>query len=295
MPRINHDLRIANGGTISMPPFIGGEVGWGNLSTPSVYVASATQLYPRGTMFRKGEKSYVYSKLFTTTRSGAYGGVTGGLGLFSVAQDSSTLTIASAGAAIGESTVTVTDTLTVNEFAGGLITIYEAGQPIVSMGILSNTATVITLDGALPGTYSTGVTNIHVVKSPYKDVVIPGASVSAGAAFDYCPGVFNSPIDVDGNVAAEDDFVWLQCFGPCFMWASGSYQGGVGGERTVIIEGDGAGQVLNDTLIETMTSFQIIGYLFPGTGDVTVGNNPDPADGTDPSLMQNVVFLTIRQ
>lgn len=289
---INHDLRVYDGGTIYMPEWIGGEVGWGNLKIPNVHVAMATQMYPRGTMLRKGDRSFVYTKLYTTTNPDAYGAYTGGCGLFSVAQDSSGLTIASGGAVLGETTITVTDTLTVNAYAGGLLTMFEAGQPIVSMRIISNTATVITLDGTLPGTYTSSAT-IHVIASPYHDVVIKGVSVSAGSAFDYCPGILNSPLDEDGNVAAEDDFVWLQCWGQCFTWASGSYEGANGGERTAVMLGDGACQVIPAN--DARHNHQIVGYLFPGTGDVTVGNNPDPTDGTDVGFMQHVIYLTIRQ
>ncbi len=288
---INHDLRCVDGGTIYMPPFIGGEVGWGNLDIPDVHIASAVQKYPRGTIFRKGDRTWVYTKLYTTTRSGGYGGVTAGLGLFSVAKPT-TPVIVTGKAQLGESTIMV-DAQTVNAFAGGLLTIYEAGQPVCIRGIISNTATVITIDGTLPGTYTSSAT-CRAVPSPYKDVVIAGASVSAGAAFDYCPGIFNSPLDEDGNRAAEDDFVWLQTAGLCNMWASGTYEGGVGGERVAIIEGDGAANVLSDALIETMSCFQRIGHLYPGFGDVTVGNNPDPADGTDPGFMEHIIFLTIR-
>ena len=287
----NLDLRQVDGGTIYMPPWIEGEEGWGNLALPDPYVGGATQRYPRGTMFRKGNKSWVHTKLFTTTRTDDYGGVSGGLGLFSVAQDSSALS--SPTGTKGENTVTVTSSLgTANLYAGGILTLYEAGQPIVSMGIVSHTDTVITLDGNLPGTYTTSAT-CHVVKSLYHDVVASGVSTSAGSAHDYCPGIHNAPLDESGNRTTIDDFIWLQCHGPCFTWASGSYEGSEGGERTVVMMGDGASQIIVGNNVRH--NHQIIGWLYPGTGDVTVGNNPDPTDGTDVSFMNHIVFLTIRQ
>lgn len=287
---INHDLRVVDGGTVYMPPYIGGEAGWGNLDIPSVYVASAVQHYPRGTMFRKGDKSWVYTKLKTTTNANVYGGYTGGLGLFSVAQDSSNL--GGVSATIGEYTVTTTDTLTVNAFAGGLLTMFEADQPIVSMGIVSNTATVITLDGALPGTYTSSAT-CQVIASPYYEVVMVGASCNADGVYDYCPGIFNSPLDGDGNDTAVSDFVWLQCWGLCFTWASGTYEGETGGERTAVMMGDGACQIMAQD--DYRHNRQVVGYLFPGTGDVTVGNNPATDDGTDVDFMNHIIYLTIRQ
>lgn len=286
---VNRDLRSYDGGTIYMPPYIGGELGWGNLAIPSVHVATAAQQYPRGTMFRKGEKAWVYTKLYTTTRTDAYGAYTAGLGLFSVAKPT-TPTIVTGSAQLGESTVTV-DAQTVNAFAGGLLTIFEAGQPVCILGIISNTATVITVDGKLPGTYTSSAT-CRVVPSPYHDVVIAGPSHSANS-WDYCPGVFNSPLDEDGNVAAINDFVWLQCAGLCNMWASGTYEGGDAGERAAVVMGDGAAQVLSDTLIETLARFQRIGCLYPGFGAGDVGNN-SAETGTAPGLMECIIMLSIR-
>jgi len=272
-----------------MPPWIDGEEGWGNIAIPDPHVAMATQMYPRGTMFRKGSRSWVYSKLYTTTRTDAYGAYTAGLGLFSVAKPT-TPTIVTGSAQLGEFTVTV-DTQTVNAFAGGLITIFEAGQPVCIRGIVSNTATVITLDYALPGTYTSSAT-ARLFPSPYRDVVIPGPSHSANS-WDYCPGIFNSPLDEDGNVAAINDFVWLQTHGLCNMWASGTYEGGDAGERAAVVMGDGAAQVLSDTLIETLARFQRIGYLYPGFGAGDVGNN-SAETGTAPGFMECIIYLTIR-
>jgi len=259
----------------------------------SVYEACATQKYRIGSRRVVDNKVYRYTQLASTTRTGAYGGVTGGLGLFSIATNSGALTIVTA--ALGALTVTISSpTLVVNAYAGGLLTIYEAGQPLAILGIVSNTATVIYLDGPLPGTYTAGVNaNSQVIAGPYASVVIAGVSVSAGAAFDYCPGIFNSPLDEDGNVAAADDYLWLQTWGLCNMWASGSYQGGAGGERVVVVQGDGCAQV-NTALANTAhLGFQRIGHLYPGSGDVAVGNNPDPADGTDVGLMNHIIMLEI--
>jgi len=59
--------------------------------------------------------------------------------------------------------------------------------------------------------------------------------------------------------------------------------------------GDGATQVIPYSgTLDIRAAHQVVGYLYPGTGDVTVGNNPSPTDGTDISFMQHVIFLTIR-
>jgi len=171
---------------------------------------------------------------------------------------------------------------------------YEAGQPYCIRGIISNTATVITLDGPLPGTYAAGVNaNSQVIPAPYHEVVMPGTFHSAGAVFDFCPGVFISALDEDGNAPAAGDYVWLQTWGVCYMWVSGSYQGGVGGERKVVVCGDGGAQVVNPAIVGPYDTYQRIGCLYPSTGDVAVGDNPNPADGTDPKNVNNLIFLQI--
>jgi len=261
-----------------------------------VYLASTDKNYPLGTRYAKrGDplcRVWRYTRLGATTNPDGYGGYTGGKGLFSVCKDSASLTISVA--AKGATTITVTDTLTVNAYAGGLLAMFEAGQLIACMGIISNTAHVIYLDGPLPGTYTSSAT-CQVIASPYNEMVLPGAVVSAGAAFAPCMGILNSPLDEDGNVAAEGDYIWAQTWGLVFMWASGTYEGGAGGEREVVIFGDGAAQVLTPAMIAAEASHQRIGFLYPDTGDLaTTQNNPDwETGGTDVTFMNNFIFLQI--
>lgn len=297
MEGINHDLRSVDGGTIYMPPFIGGEVGWGNLEIPDVHLASAIQKYPRGTMFRKGYNARVYTKLKACPGVRAYcgttyyGGLAQGLGLFSVAKPTE---LTGEVGTKGQSTLTV-DAVTANEFAGGLLVMYEAGQPTCIMNIISNTTTVLTLDGKLPGTYSSSAT-AYAVPSPYHDVVISSDTQSAGAARDYCPGIFNSHFDEDGNDPAADDFVWLQTAGLCQMWASHRYAGDLGGEREVCVQGDGAATVIDKDDSEH-AGYQRIGTLYPGTGVAAVGHEDDSATGggTDVVSQTHIIMLNIRQ
>lgn len=299
---INHDLRSHDGGTIFMPPYIGGEVGWGNLAIPDPHIVTAIQRYPRGTMFRKGNRSWAYSKLYTTTRTGGiwgstgYGGITAGLGLFSVAKTSSSLTIVTG--TKGERTLTISSPSlgTANAYAGGLLSIYESAKRSCILAVVSHTDTVITLDGILPDTYTAQAnSNAYLVPSPYHNVVSAGISSRSTAVYDYCPGIFNSPNDEDGNEAAVNDFVWLQTAGPCTMWVSHSYRGGAGGERVTYIMGGGTAQVADSSNTSAM-HYQRIGTLFPGTGSMACGNHVDDATGgTDVTMMEHIVMLDIRQ
>lgn len=298
---INHDLRSADGGTIYMPPYIGGEVGWGSLELPDVHLASAVQLYPRGTMFRKGEDSWVYTKLAATARSGGvygtsgYGGISQGQGLFSVAKPAGTLTVVTA--TKGEYTVTISSpALTVNGYAGGLLTLYDGtSQPLCVLRVVSNTATVITVDAALPGTYTAQAsTTYQIVPSPYYSVIAPGPLQGASTLYDYCPGIFISHFDEGGSEPAANDFVWLKTAGLVYMWATLRAAGNGGGERLAIIQGTGCATIWDENESAFM-GYQRIGTLFPSSGDSAVGSGTGPDDGTDLATMAHIVMLNIRQ
>lgn len=289
----NHDLRSADGGTIYMPAYIGGEENWGNLAIPDVHVVTATQQYPRGTIFRKGGKTWVYTKLATTTKTTGYGAYAGGTGLFTNGVGLS-ITSTTGSAQLGATTLTTTTTMVANAYAGGLLTIFETGQPIGILSIVSNTTTVVTLESKLPGTYTSGAT-AWVTPGPYHEAIIPGVSMVAGQTFEACVGVLNSPLDEDGNEVAAGDFTWLQTWGICNMWASGTYEGDAANERNVIVEGDGAAQILTDTLIETLASFQQIGFLLTYTGKAAsnVGEHGYNTGGQATTIMNHIIFLQI--
>ncbi len=268
-----------------------------------IYRASAVQKYKRGSRRTMpssiDHRAWRYTLLGTINPIGGaygptgYGGVSGGMGLFANGITSGALTIVTA--VIGARTVTISaPALTVDAYAGGLLTMYESGQPIAMLGILSNTATVITLDGPLPGTYTAAAT-AQLTPGPYNEVFAAGISRSAGGAFDPCVGILNSPLDEGGNEPTAGDFVWVQTWGLCNTWASGTYEGGLGGERDVYMMGDGAAQINLALTDATRLGYQRIGFLYTGTGPAgeAVAEHPGPTGGIDTTLMNHVVFLQI--
>lgn len=264
-----------------------------------VYEASAVQNYKLGSRRVMGamgnafdHRAWRYTKLATTTRTDGYAAYSGGLGLFAKAVALS-ITPTTGKAQLGERTLTTTTTMVVNAYAGGLLTMFEAGQPICMRGIISNTATVITLDAPLPGTYTAAAT-AQVIPAPYNEVIIPGVSCSANC-YDPCVGVLNSPLDGAGNVVAAGDFVWIQTWGFCNMWAYGTYEGANTAEREVIMTGTGAAQILTPANLATYASYQRIGFVYPSLGNVAqpVAEHPNADDGVDTTLMNHIVFLQI--
>lgn len=267
-----------------------------------VYVVSSTPKYPLSTRFAKRSdplcRVWRYTRLGTINPIGGaygptgYGGVCSGLGLFANAKSSGALTIVTA--AKGAHTVTISaPALVAGAYAGGLLTMYEDGQPIAMLGIISNTATVILLDGPLPGTFTAAAT-AQVVPGPYHEVVAPGANRSANP-YDPCVGIMNSPLDEDGNDPEAGDYLWLQTWGLCNTWVGADYAGDETGEREVVMRGDGTGQINTALADTTYLGMQRIGFLYSCTGpaDENVAEHPGATGGVATTMMNHLVFLQI--
>ncbi len=176
---INHDLRVVNGSTLYMPPWAEGNDKWGNLAIPDVYAIGTSQMYPTSTIYRKGLRTFIYSK----TASSGHG--TGGLGIVAGAcmeptaevliVENSVVSGAAGSNVIG---VTTSDSVGVNAYAGGQIGIREAGGLSVVGGamtfqIISNTAesggvTYFTLDGTLVNVFAT-TNDVVLAENPYAE------------------------------------------------------------------------------------------------------------------------------
>lgn len=264
------------------------------------YLVDQTQMHPlgtRGVSAIDGDcRAWRYTKLATTTRTDGYGGYAPGLGLFS---NGTTATVTIVTATAGKESLSATVSgMTANEYQGGLLSMFEAGQPIVMMGIKSNLATGvtdnITLDGKLPGNYTSSAT-AYITPGPYKEVIIAGVSTYAGGLFEPCVGVFNSPEDKDGTTAAAGDWCWIQTWGPCEMWCSGAYYGGTTAEREVVVQGDGAAQVNTALEATTHLGYQRIGFLYTYTGNASenIGEHGAGGAGAASAFMKHLIFLQI--
>lgn len=66
---INHDIRNVNGAHIEMPPWYGGETGWGNLEMPNPHLLASTATYPCGTKFVEGDRTWIYAHYRGTIHS----------------------------------------------------------------------------------------------------------------------------------------------------------------------------------------------------------------------------------
>jgi len=264
--RIGHDLRVNNGGTITMPQFILGEDGWGNLKIPSMskiyggdgstYDAiDTTQGYPAGTKFEIGERVFRYAKFGDDDAGAVWGAGTGqqldhATLIGSTALEVSTVMRTTA-ANVAE--VLITEALvTANQYAGGWLIVQNGSKTWAAL-ILGNTASdasdyvTLYMEAATPEELTSSYTTMLTKYAWHGVVRHSGAAANMGyQILGVWPG-FRRAADTEGY------WGWIQTWGPCFGVIATSHQGDAHAERMLVAK-NGAMQC------EASTQNQIIGY-----------------------------------
>lgn len=288
MPRNEYGLEVRNGQTLTLPPYEAGQDKWQNLAIPDVYAVGSGQLYPTGSIFRKGIRTFVYSKWAAT------GTVVGAGYMAESTSEYVILTNAVISGAAGAFTVVITRAgTTVNQFAGGFLGIKMGTGGLTTVGryssrqIISNTVAdgsdnvTFTLDG--PNVLAlTTADDVVLSAHPYAEVRIPQS-----ANYGMCVGVLI-------NTVVVSNYVWLQTGGPHNMIAMiATFEGGDPNSITAysiagvghINEGGAAGDATPNGIAGT--ALQVIGYSYPSS-DIG-GPGGSPADISHAAA----VFLTI--
>ncbi|KKM21559.1 hypothetical protein LCGC14_1634250 [marine sediment metagenome] len=177
---INFDLRQVNGSTIYLPPWEEGNDKWGNLALPDVYAIGTAQLYPTGTIYRKGLRTFIYSKCAASGYGTSGAGIIAGACMEPTAEILiKTDSVVSGAAGQNVIGVTTSDSVLVDAYAGGTIGIMQAAGGLTTVGrgstyqIISNTAesgnvTYFTLDGNLVNVFGTG-DDVVLAENPYAE------------------------------------------------------------------------------------------------------------------------------
>lgn len=260
---INHDLRVINGATITMPHYVSNQDGWGNLAIPEmslVYGAThydTVQQYPLGTKLEKGDRVWRYVKYGDQD-----GGVIWAAGegqpvencclMGSTALEVSTVMKTNAAEA---NPIKITEaTVTADDFAGGYLVV-QSGSRTWMGHIISNTASAatpaneveLTMEAACPFALASSFTT-NITKSRYKDVVRhSGAAAESGYEV---VGVHNGSYS---TADSEGYFGWIQTWGPTFMVITVAHQGDAHAERQLVCK-NGAGHCV------ASTTHQILGW-----------------------------------
>jgi len=272
---VNHDLRVNDGRTLYMPPWVEGEEGWGNLFIPSISRADTLQQYPVGTRYVYGDRSfryvYVGSSTLSTSTACAYGRIATA-GYISVeeaaAQNAKSLVCTVAGG----SGVAVDGDIALNELAGGYVSVYDITNSwhTVELLIVGNTATdgggtcTLTLADELPFAVSDSDA-CELLGNPYSYTI--GGNTP-----------FYMKIGVPIVEATAAQFTWVQTWGPCCLSAQAECgdNTGVKNNKIVIFRHDGAVDELDMTVTthdQYNSQGQIAGYVMV-CKDITGAKSP---------------------
>lgn len=273
---IIHSLISNDGAYVQLPKWYDGETGWGNLEHPDVYTLDTYQEYPRGTVYREGERSFYYGKYTSDTglKTCGYVMVTNALhvpladGIQSGAINSSTIVISHAAAAVA------------NFYAGGFIGIKGSlytSRYIIASTVQASSLITLTVDGTLPSALAT-TDDYVLMANPYRE-------------FEWYLSADTRPfvgVSMITNVVSK--FAWLQTWGiHACMHPFNSWEGGDGNQMgfyayhgTVQQHPNNTASAIHGSAVDG--AVQHIGWMASGTTEAT---------GTDYSVM-NTVFLTIR-
>lgn len=267
---VNHDLRVYNGATITMPHYIGNQEGYGNLKIPlmsqiyGVFHYDILQAYPIGTKLEKGDRVWRYIK-YGDQDAGVIWGAGTGQALDNCCLMGSTAlevaTVMKTNAALADPILITEANVAADDFAGGYLVV-QSGSRTWMGHIISNTASAttpaneveLTMEAACPFALSSTYTTM-ITKSRYKDVVRhSGASANMGYEV---VGVHNGGYTHDSAGTLTGDcegyWGWIQTWGPTFMVIATAHQGDAHAERQLVCK-NGAGQC------EASTTNQILGY-----------------------------------
>lgn len=267
---IIHSLVSKDGQYIVMPPWKGGQEGWGNLAHPEVYEESAYKQYPIGTKFVDGDRIWRYCQAGNSITRGrvlqawnAFGTPTSGDG--TTREDA---TIAAA-AVIDATTISCTDqgsAVTKDLYAGGYAMVY---WEFLCLRIVENGAEdtdgliSVTIDRPLPVAIAS-TSNVSLYRDKYADVRYLSAGDEAGWGAGVC---------VPNYTKTDAYYFWGQTWGPCGLAGTDNI-GATQNERGIYMMTDGSVFVtVGPHASNNQPAYQPIGYLIPYTGAGPTGTD----------------------
>lgn len=277
---INHDLRCIDGKTITMPPYIGEQNGWGNLAIPNVYATPvATGLYPIGTAFRTDERAFRYVHFGLTT--GTTNAFTTQVGVpmeTGYLMGCTSKPIASVSCtdpthdAYEVVCVLGVDT-TLDEYAGGYLYAHSIGNQFGCRitgndAVTAGSNVTFDIEAPWPDTYEVlESTNLTVNHSPWRHVV----AHSGGYNMSYNSVLGVQIIYNHGTTPGhtfDNYYGWIQTWGPCHVQAN------MFGGTSVLERAVFARTMAADFAPTTHGNQQYIGFLMQETASGTDADRP---------------------
>jgi len=205
-----------------MPKFSEGDDCWGNLKHPNVYALDTLAGYPKGTIYREGFRTFVYTYRHAAFSDGSTSDNLSPPGNFlESASLRKTLTDAGISGAVDAYTVTLNygaSACAANKYAGGTLGCF----PAVGMDynwsryIISNTLkdsdnyVTFTLDG--PNLVAVASGDDFIIVEGQYDSVCCSSTYDVDGVGDYSPTVGMAVIK-----QVLERYTWLQTGGPCAM------------------------------------------------------------------------------
>lgn len=263
---VNHDIRSNSGRYIQMPVWHAGEPEstWGKLAIPNPHanssVGDTSQLYPHGTKFVDGDRTFYYGYMNTV-----YTGNKANLGCFNLNEQDTFTWGATAGVAgdtkvgILASTLDVDTTPAEDFFAGGWMmprTNPYSSYRVIKSSLVDNTVVGevdLWLDHGLVEAVTASQASCFLNRSEWTKLAQHWAG---GINYATCPGV--TLIDPIAGT-----WQWLQTWGPCYVVPYNEEIGAVALAHTCFFHIDGTIRLI--TLTPT-ASQQIAGYMYPSSG-----------------------------
>jgi len=226
MENIVHKIISHNGGAIYLPKWYQGEIGWTNLERPNVYDASTIQNWPRGTIYREGNRTFVYGKM-DSALGGAYNHAGYVPITYATYKDIGSDGMQAGSALTKECTVNYGEACAVDKYSGGQLGFYGTyyGYRFIEAQAVADGDfdMVLILDQPMQGTMAT-TDEILLHEHQYKVMRLYVTE-------EYAPyiGVLMH------DAIAVSEFNWLQTGGPHGLtFYHSSSEGGDGGQMCVI-------------------------------------------------------------
>jgi len=236
---------------------MGGTLGPTNIGLPNVFSESVSQLYPIGTRFVNGDRTYHYgyygvAVTYNTTAVANHGA-------FLHSWSNSYDTAYAAGELVIKMDGTSDGVPAANALSGGYLMIWtSASLGRIQMRVISNLAAeaaspyyvALTLEQATPIAIAAN-TGLEVYANQYADMRTCWAGANPG---DYMGFVGLPPINF---TAAR--YGWVMTWGPCFMVNSGTQTGAAAFDRQLVFDSDGSVTMADEAYNGTLSK-QIAGY-----------------------------------
>ena len=251
MVRHNDQQLVAHDGQyIFLPPWVAGEVGYGNVAKPDVFATTTVQQYPINTRYVDGDRLFKY--VYVGGVDGTY--TKANIGLYCAVVENASVTTGTTASVVGDTTQQIADaTAAVNKYAGGFW--MPRVNPYSSYRVLSNTVSdgthvTLTLERAIITAIGAAQASCHLMENPYSDARCTWAAGRDDVGF----------LGITLLDTILTTYQWVQVAGPCHVVPYNEEMGAAANVQQGSFHIDGT------VIAHAAAARQHMGYAMPHTG-----------------------------